>query len=65
MTNVTRYYARKIIKTGKIIVEKSENLIRKDYVHVLRLSHETPFEMISEDSPEYETAVQIFINTED
>lgn len=65
MNKTLRYYARCIKKTGEIIVEKSENLIRKDYVHGLRLSRVDPFEMLSEDSPEYETAVQIFINTED
>lgn len=63
MTKTLRYYARKIVKTGEIIVEKSEILLREDYVK--SLSREAPFEMISEKSPEYKQEVQLFIEIED
>ena len=58
-----RYYARRIVETGEIIVEKSEILIREDYVKTL--SREAPFEMISEKSLEYKQEVQLFIIKED
>lgn len=60
MNKTLRYYARRVIKTGEIIVEKSEILLREDYVK--SLSREDPFEMISEKSPEYKEEVQLFMD---
>ena len=60
MTKTLRYYARRILDTGEIIVEKSEILVRKDYI--VSLSSEASFEMISEESSEYKEEVQLFMD---
>ena len=65
MSKPKRYYVRKITETGEVIVEKSEILIRKDYIiNVASREESEPFDMVSESSDDYSKAVKEFIAIE-
>jgi len=65
MSKVTRYYVRRITETGEVIVEKSEILLRKDYIiNVASQEESEPFDMVSEKSDDYSKAVKEFLDIE-
>ncbi len=65
MSTTKRYYARTIVETGEVIVEKSDILDKETYViDVASREESSPFKILSESSDDYAKAVKAFFAIE-
>lgn len=64
MSETKRYYVRRFLPSGNLLVEKSTILDETKYIADVQTREEGEFEIVPASSPEYAVAVKSYIASE-